>query len=147
MAIDNNAILGAQVVLQQGDGATPTEVFAAVAGSRNVRLAFGSNEVDTTTADDVNVSGVYWRTYRSGIADVSVGGDFVIKDAAEFNQLIADFLAGTVRNYRVVLTGKGTLAGPMRVTQMDISGEFSDVATFSVTVRAASALTYTPESA
>lgn len=135
-------IKGDKVVLKKGNGASP-EVFTAVAGARNVNFSLGGDEIDTTTADDIQ-SGVTWRTYISGIADFSASFAGLIKDKATFNALIADRLADTVANYQLEITGFGTFQGPMRVTTIEGAGEFSDVGTVNVTVRAASALTYTP---
>lgn len=135
-------IKGSEVSLKQGDGGDPTEIFTVVAGSRSVSYSLGGDEIDTTTADDI-ASGVTWRTYISGIADFSANFDGLIKDKDTYNGLINDRLADTVRNYQLNVEGYGTFEGPMRVTTIEGSGEFSDAATFRVTVRAASALTYT----
>lgn len=137
------AIKGSKVVLKVGDGGDPTETFAALAGARGVDLSLGGDELDTTTADDI-ADGVTWRTYISGIADLSISFDGVIKDKASFNQIIADRLGDTVRNYEVEITGFGTFAGPGRVTISNPSGQFDAVASFAVTVRASGAWTYTP---
>lgn len=137
------AIKGSKVVLKQGDGASPTEAFTAVAGARNVNVSLGGQEIDTTTADDIQ-AGVTWRTYISGIADFSATMDGVIKDKDTFNGLAADRLNDTVRNYQVEIEGFGTYEGPCRITVFDVSGQFDDAATFNMTVRAAGAMTYTP---
>lgn len=137
-------IKGSNVQLQQGDGGDPTETFTVVAGSRSVNFSLGGDEIDTTTADDI-ASGVTWRTYISGIADFSASFDGLIKDKATFNGIVADRLADTVRNYKLDIEGYGEFDGPCRVTVVEGAGNFDDVATVSVTVRAAGAMTYTPE--
>lgn len=135
-------IKGSKVKLKIGDGASP-ETFTVLPGIRGVELSLGGDEIDTTTADDI-ADGVTWRTYISGIADLSITSNGLIKDKTTFNQIISDRLLDTVRNYQVEIEGFGTFEGPGRVTVSNPSGEFSDAGAFGVTVRAAAAWTYTP---
>ena len=138
------AIKGSKVQLKVGNGAEPTEAFAILAGARGVDVNLGGDEIDTTTADDIE-DGVTWRTYMSGMADLSISFDGIIKDKASFNQIIADRLNDVIRNYQVDIDGFGMFAGPGRVTISNPSGQFDQAATFSVTIRAAGAWTYTPD--
>ena len=138
------AIKGSKVVLRVGDGAEPTENFSVLAGARGVDINLGGDEIDTTSADDI-AEGVTWRTYMSGMADLSISFDGIIKDKASFNQIIADRLTDVVRNYQVEIEGFGTFAGSGRVTVSNPSGQFDQAATFSVTIRAAAAWTYTAD--
>lgn len=137
------AIKGSLIKLKKGDGASP-EVFTTIAGSRSVRLNLGGDQIDITTADDINASGISWRTYMTGIVDFEANFDGVIKDKTTFNALIAARLADTVVNHQLEITGFGTFEGPMLITSFEVNGDFSDAATFGVGVRAAGALTYTP---
>ena len=138
------AIKGSKVRLKVGDGAEPVEAFSVIAGARGVDLSLGGDEIETTTADDI-AQGVTWRTYMSGMADLSISFDGIIKDKASFNQIIADRLNDVIRNYQVDIEGFGIFAGPGRVTISNPSGQFDQAATFSVTFRAAGAWTYVPE--
>lgn len=137
-------IKGSKVKIKVGDGETP-EVFAVIAGSRNASINLGGTEIDTTTADDVNESGVTWRTYISGIADLSISGQFLIKDAASYQRIIGDRLLDTIRNYQADVEGYGLFSGPGRITVANITGGFEDAAGYDVTIRAAGAWTHTPE--
>lgn len=146
MPLTNTPILNAEVVLKQGDGEDP-EDFATVVGGRDITVSLGADPVETTSADDVDPNGVYYRTYRSGPINFSATGNFVIKTASVFNQMIADFQQGTARNYQVLVTGKGTFEGPLRVTSFEFGGGFSEEATYRMTFNAAGAVPYTPETA
>lgn len=137
------AIKGSLIKLKKGDGASP-EVFTAIAGSRNVSLNLGGDRIEITTADDINASGVSWRTYIAGIVDFSASFNGVIKNVASFNALIASRLADTVENYQLEITGYGTFEGPMTITSFEVNGEFSDAGTFTVGVSASGPISYTP---
>jgi len=68
----------------------------------------------------------------------------VAKTVADLQAIIADGLAGTVANYQVTLTNFGTFEGPMILTQTELSGEYTDAVQFSTTIKANSAITWTP---
>ncbi len=139
------AIKGARVRLKLGDGASP-EVFTTVAGIRNVQWTISGNEIDTTTADDIDESGVTWRTYIGGIIDFGVSGDGILKDVDAMDTLIQARIADTVSNYQVELETYGVFEGPMRVTQIEGAGPFDDAGTFNIALRAASAISWTKAS-
>lgn len=138
-------IKGSNVTLLVGDGGGP-EAFEIIAGSRNATINLGGDEIDTTSADDI-ADGITWRTFISGIADLNLSGSFIIKDAATYQRIIGDRLLDTVRNYRANVDGYGLFAGPGRVTVANITGQFDDIATYDVTIRAAAAWTHTAETA
>lgn len=144
MAVNNNAMKGALITLEVGDGGDPTETFTAFAGSRSITFSLGGNEIDVTTADDIDENAAVWNTYISGTNDFSASiGSGVMKTAATLVQAMQDRAADTVRNYRIVVKDKFTIAGPMRITTFEGSGDYNEAASYSLTVRAASALTIT----
>jgi len=143
MAVNDNAIKGALVRLKVGDGGDPSETFDDVVGSRSISFSFGGSEIDVTTADDIDASSAVWNTYISGTNDFSATTSGIIKTAADFVQMLNDKAADTVRNYELEIKDKVTISGPMRITTLEGSGEYSDAATYSITVRAAAALTIT----
>jgi predicted secreted protein len=136
-------IKGSKVRVLVGDGGSP-EDFDIIIGSREANISLGGDEIDTTTADDI-ADGVTWRTSMSGMADLNISGQFLIKDEATYQRIIADRLTDVIRNYRAEVVGYGTFAGPGRVTIADISGPFDGAASYSVTVRAAAAWQHFPE--
>ena len=136
------AIKGSNVRLLKGDGAS-TETFTILAGSRNVNYGLSGNEIDTTTADDINEDGITWRTYIGGIIDFQASLDGLLKDADAFDELVTARLTDEVANYQVEIEDFGTFEGPMRVTQLDGTGQFDDAAGYSISVRAAGAVSWT----
>ena len=136
------AIKGSLVILRIGDGASP-EVFTRVAGGRNVTYSLGGDDIDVTTADDVDASGATWATFISGVINFSVSMDGILKDKAAYDELITLRLTGATRNFEVVVTDFGTFAGPMVVTSIEGAGPFSDAATYSIQLRAAAPVEWT----
>lgn len=136
-------IKGSKVRVLVGDGGTP-EDFDIIIGSRNVDISLGGDEIDTTSADDIQ-NGVTWRSQISGIADLNISGEWLIKDETTYQRIIGDRLSDTIRNYRAEVEGYGTFSGPGRITVANISGQFDSIATYSVTLRAAGAWTHAPE--
>lgn len=125
-----------------GDAASP-EVFTLLAGIRSKTIRVGGEPIDVTTDDDI-AAGVSWRTFITGIVDFEVTGSGVAKTVADLQSLIADSIAGTVKNYQITLTNYGTFEGPMILTSTELTGEHTDAVTFSTTIKANAAITWTP---
>lgn len=134
---------GLTLKIKQGDGASP-EVFTDIAGIRSKTVTIGGQEIDITTDDDINASGASWRTFLAGINEFSINGSGIAKDKTTLNGMIADRVAGTVRNYQVELTNYGTFEGAMFISSMEFSGEVDGAVTFTITMRNNEAVTYTP---
>lgn len=130
------AIRGSKVVVKQGDGATPTEAFAAVAGGRNADYTLGGGESETTSWGDPTT------TYIDNIPDFSISMQVVVKDKDTFNGLISDRFNSTIRTYQLEIEGFGTFEGPMIVTNISGSGQFSDAAMSSISLRASGTIAY-----
>ncbi|MEV0639043.1 phage tail tube protein [Streptomyces sp. NPDC050619] len=85
--------------LQRGDGATPTETFAALANVTDITPPGIERETYDVTAHD---SPEAWREFIGGLKD---GGEVEIEvnyDPRDHDALIADFADPNPRNYKVV---------------------------------------------
>jgi predicted secreted protein len=85
--------------LQRGDGATPTEVFTAIANVTDITPPGIERETYDVTAHD---SPEAWREFIGGLKD---GGEVEIEinyDPREHDSLVADFADPNPRNYKVV---------------------------------------------
>jgi predicted secreted protein len=85
--------------LQRGDGATPTEVFTAIANVTDITPPGIERETYDVTAHD---SPEAWREFIGGLKD---GGEVEIEvnyDPRDHDALIADFADPNPRNYKVV---------------------------------------------
>ena len=88
--------------LQRGDGATPTEAFAAIANVTDITPPGIERETYDVTAHD-SLEG--WREFIGGLKD---GGEVEIEvnyDPREHDTLISDFADALPRNYKVVWPG------------------------------------------
>lgn len=139
------ATKGVNLIVKKGDGGTPTEVFTRLAGIRSKTVNQNAEQIDITTDDDINASGATFRTYLPGINDFSVSGSGVAKTKAQFNALMADYLAGTVANYEIELVDYGTWSGAMFIQNLNVTGELEGAVTFDLTIRNNDAIDYTPD--
>lgn len=96
----SDAVAAYGTKLLVGDGATPTEAFAALAEVRNIG---GPNtSVDTTDVTPHSTSAP-WRHHVATLIDggeVSLDLNF-LPDAADQSALRADMIARTKRNFRI----------------------------------------------
>lgn len=138
------AIKGSKVKLKQGDGASPTEEFTTIAASRNVTYDVQESTGDTTSSDDVHVAtGEAWTSDLVGTLTFTAQSEMLVKDKAAYAGLIADRIAGTVRSYQVEIEGVGIFEGQMRISAFSGSGQYSEAATYNVTVRSQGRVTFT----
>lgn len=136
------AIKGSLVILKIGDGASPEE-FNRLAGGRNVTYSLGGDDIDVTTADDVDPSGATWATFISGVINFNVSIDGILKDKTSFDELITLRTTGASANFQILITDFGTFEGPMVVTSLEGAGPFSDAATYTIQLRAAAPIEWT----
>lgn len=143
MPLATTAQKGVQMKIKVGDGGDPTESFAAVAGIRNKNLTQTNDRIDITTDDDVSPDGQSYRTYLSGITEIQVSGDGVVKSGAGYNALRTIFASGLPSNYQIELVDIGTYEGAFYLTDLSVPASFDGAIEFSFTLDAASAPTYT----
>lgn len=135
---------GRNLILKIGDGEV-SETFTEIAVIRDLTVTESNDMVDTTTKDDDGV-----RTLLGGLngKSVSVSGSGVFTDSANVAALIADFRAGTLRNFQIDVastafatnTGE-TLEGAFQATQFEIVGNYNDAINFSFTLESSGAVT------
>ncbi|MEM1421831.1 MAG: phage tail tube protein [Pseudomonadota bacterium] len=139
--------LGSDLLVKIGDGASPTEAFAQFAALRNSSLSLGGAPVDQTTADDKDVNGNIWQTVIAGPKSFSISADGVAKTAnkSQVQQVLDDFTNNTPRNYEVTVPVFGVFVVSIVVTNFEITAQYDDVITFSITLQANGAPAFTPE--
>lgn len=134
---------GDLLLLQMGDGGSPTEVFTAAAGLRTKAVTWNGETVDITTADDVDK----WRQLLAGagIMSLAVSGSGVFKDdniSATVNQKM---LAQTFSNWKITIPGLGNFVGPFQITEMKYQGEYKGELTYDLSLASAGSLIFTEE--
>lgn len=88
--------------IQIGDGGSPTEVFAEIAGVSSID--FGSNKIDTVDNTDMGTAGNL-RTFVSGLEDP---GDVTVKinvKPGDTTQASLWAAKGTTKNFKVAYPG------------------------------------------
>ena len=134
------AFKGRELILAVTDGAGS---YNTIAGIRTKSVRINGNPVDVTTDDDVNASSVSWRTYMQSIVDFEATGDGIAQSGSGMDTLRNAALGGTEEEYQITYPDGGTLVGDMFVASLEEGGQYDDTVTFSITIRAAGALTYT----
>lgn len=137
---------GSLMLIKKGNADGPPETFSTLAGVRSKSLVLGSSRLDTTTADDVDASGVTWQTFMPGLAEGSLDVEGVAKDTS-IQGLVTDSLEGNARNYQVVVPNWGTLEGSMTISNFRFEGPYDGIVTFSMQMNLAAAPTVTLEGA
>lgn len=130
---------GSEILIKLGDGATP-DVFTTVAGLRTKNITLNTETVDVTNSDSTNK----WRELLegAGIRSASMSGGGVFKDSVSEASLLAVKLAGTIRNYQVVIPGLGTFEGAFQISQLQYAGEHNAEATYEMSLESAGELEF-----
>ena len=131
---------GSDFVVAAGNGDGPPETFDIIASMRSTDATINKEQVDGTTKSDVP-----WRQLiNCGISsmDISLSGPFT--DDSTHDDMVADAVAGTIKNYRLT-SGRGDqFEGPFQISSLERSGEYNAEEQFSLTLVSAGDIVYTP---
>ncbi len=121
--------------------ATEQGGFTAVAGLRATRITLTAGTVDATAADSPEA----WRQLLAGAGPKSarISGRGVFRDAPSDARIRADFFAGRVPIWQLVLPDFGTIEGRFQIAELSWSGDHDAEAAFSITLESAGPLTFT----
>lgn len=136
---------GRTLLIQVGDGETPTEIFTNVCGLTTRSFNMSANEVDTTIPDCTNPGGPVIRTAEPGIQNRTFSGSGKFVSGATSKLLLDHVRAGTVFNAKVIVPGDGTYTAPWFVSEFEFSGESEGNMDFSATFVAAGPPAFTAE--
>lgn len=120
----------------RGDGATPTEVFSALANVSNISgPGLTRNVIDVTAHDSPDA----WMESVGGLKD---GGEVTIDlnyDPAAHDSLIADLSDEDPRNYKVVFPDSGATSWtfPGILTGFEVTAPIDDKLSASLTYKVA----------
>lgn len=146
-------VQGTQILVQIGDGGTPTEVFThdcLINAARGIEFTTETNEVlvpDCTNPDDPA-----WRqVFKTGIsASISGAGKLHSQTAKTlwYDWLVSKDPKNVRLNIAVPLAaGGGYFQGQFHLTQFNISSEARDLAEADVSLVSTGALTWTDAAA
>ncbi len=132
--------VGKNVILKVGNGATPTEVFTALAGQRDAKLTINGQSIDVSDKTTNN-----WGATLAGTlnATVTVSGFVSWPDTTGWDALRLKALAGSTVNFELVVNAAGDkFKGPFSITSFNIGGEQNSGTSYDITLESAGALTW-----
>lgn len=124
---------------------TGPDVFTTVAGLRTTGLTINEETVDVTNKDSDG-----YRQLLDGriVQSMQVSGEGVFQDDTTFRKLQTVMLAGTHEEYQIVLPGAtsgaaGTFEGAFRITSLEVTGDYNNEVTYSVTLESDGQIAFT----
>ncbi|MBB6224567.1 phage tail tube protein [Rhizobium leguminosarum] len=138
-------VLGRTLLIQIGDGGSPTEVFTNLCGLKTRSFNLSAGEVDTTIPDCANPGNVVQKTSRPGIANRTFTGSGAYVAGANMSAFMTHVINATAFNAKVIVPGLGTFSGSWFVTDFTASGDVEPNMEFNATFTAGDTLTFTPE--
>jgi TP901-1 family phage major tail protein len=120
-----------------------SSTFTTIAGMKSVRIRQGRNVVDVTNADSSNLARELLTT--AGTRDCSISFTGVFTDAATDSSLQTDYIAGTLRDFQVVIPGFGTYEGGFIITSLEHNANFDAGGEFSIELMSGDSWAFTAE--
>ena len=133
---------GTKVLLKVGDGGTPTENFAVLAGQQDTEMQ-GSTTTDDVTDKDQQGWGSTLNVLRQ--ITVTTSGKAKWPDLTGLDALRVAWETGADVNCEIVLnTGGAKYAGAFTVTAWNVSGGHTGATAYNITIENNGVPTYTP---
>jgi TP901-1 family phage major tail protein len=115
--------------------------YEVVAGIRSTNITLNAETVDITNADSTNK----WRELldTAGILSATISGSGVFKDAAADVTMKNWFVAGSLKNWKILVPAFGDFAGSFKIASLEYSADYNDAVQFSITLESAGEITFT----
>lgn len=106
--------------------------YTTIGGIQTSRFNMRRGDVDVTNQG----SSSKHRELLEGasIFSISISGSGVFDSAAPWSTLRSLMMAGTIRNWQIVVPGDATYTGPFQVTQLEMQGPHDKEVTFSISL-------------
>jgi TP901-1 family phage major tail protein len=137
--------IGRTLLIQIGNGATPTEVFTNLCGLTTRSFNMSANEVDTTITDCENPENTPQKTAEPGIKNRTFSGSGKFVKSTNNTAFMVHVNDATKFNAKVIVPGLGTYTGPWFVSEFEFSGEMEGNMDFNATFVAAGVLAFVAE--
>lgn len=131
---------GRAFVLKIGNGGTP-EVFTTLAAARAVSMEISNTPVDATATDSAGIEALNGAAGTQAMA-ITLQGLF--KDAAAEETLRAAAFGRTANNYKLQFPNGDVYAASFVISAYSRAGAYSDLESFTATLRRSGAGTFTP---
>ena len=135
-------IIGHEMIVQLGNGATPTEVFTASASinkGRGFTITAETESDELVDATDQSLPAV--TTRRTTSTDLKFDGSGIVHKT-DLTTWLTYASSGAQKNVKfITATGAPTITVPMICTSVQVSGERKKFVEISVTLEAAGAFT------
>lgn len=120
---------------------TGSSNFVTIGGIQNARVKFDRPLTDVTNQGSPSKH----REALEGasIFGMSISGDGVFDSAAPQDSLRSVMMAGTIRNWQIVIPGEGTYSGAFQVTNYERAGPHDKEVGFSLSLESAGAISFT----
>lgn len=136
--------LGRSLLVQIGDGTTPTEVFSNLCGLNSKAMTINNASIDVTTPDCTTPGGALWTETLNGTKNFTVTGDGFFEDSAsELRMNTVAMAADNKCNFKVTVPAFGTYAGAFRIVSLEFGGETEGGVTYSISLESTGAVTFT----
>lgn len=114
--------------------------YQTIAGVQNPRISLRRGDVDVTNQQ----SNSKHRELLEGasIFSMSVSASGTHDSAAPTSTLHALMMAGTIRNWQLIVPGLGTYTGQFQVTQYEFQGQHDKEVTFSIALESAGLIAF-----
>lgn len=113
--------------------------YVTIGGIQSNRFNMRRGDVDVTNQGSASKH----RELLEGasIFSISVSGNGVLDSAAPQSTLRSLMMAGTIRNWQIVVPGDGTYTGLFQITQLEIQGAHDKEVTFSISLESGGVVT------
>lgn len=130
--------LGNSFLLKRYNGAT----YDTVGAMRSKSLKMNGETVDITHDGS---GGVRTLLDGGGVKSMSLSGNGVFDTAENQTDVMADFLAGLLVSWQIVVPGWGTYDADFQITSLEVGGEANNEVTFSMALESSGTITFTAE--
>jgi TP901-1 family phage major tail protein len=122
-----------RLLILQMESATPG-TYNTVMGGKTLKTGGSNSQVDVTSKDD---SG--WKTLGEnfGLKSFNISCEGIFKDDASFTAVQTAFLAGTIKNFKVVIPGASTnqeLTAAFQISALEVSGNHDAEVSYNLTL-------------
>ena len=116
-------------------------VYATIGALKSNSLSFNNEAVDVTTKTDSK-----WRQLLegAGIKSMEVSGQGIVDDTSAFVAFMADAIAQTIGEYKLISGDGSTFVGNFQINSIERSGEYNGAEQFTTSLASAGDITYTP---